>query len=71
MIMHRVMENLQESNDYGRWYLGFSDGMHYPPPGTLEDAMEEYEIPEDDDEWIEGFKEGQAEIDWNKVMNNE
>tara|TARA_B100000686_G_C16761664_1_gene959091 strand:+ start:242 stop:547 length:306 start_codon:yes stop_codon:yes gene_type:complete len=68
VVMHRVMENLQESRGYGRWFLGFHDGMHYPPPNTIEDAMQEYEIPEDDEDWIKGFEEGQAAIDWDKVM---
>ena len=63
-IYHEVMEHLQESRDYGRWYLGWSDGLHYPPPGTVADAIEEYDIPDDDEDWVAGFKAGQDIMEW-------
>ena len=58
-----TMEDLQYSRGYGRYHLGWRDGIHFPvSDSALEDAMQEYEIDEDDDEWIEGFNEGQAAL---------
>ena len=63
VIYERTLENIQESRGYARWHLGWSDGIHYPiSDDALEYATQEYGIPEDDDEWIEGFNEGQATL---------
>lgn len=64
-IYRDALENLQESRGYARWFLGWNDGLYFPPlSGTIKDAMEHYNIDNDDVDWIDGFKTGQDRMDW-------